>query len=511
MSDEQLFERLTRTVESNPKNILFSIVRSIDCIEDISYSEILGCMISYDAILKNFPARICVIYHRFDANFAGFVLSALKNHVKILIRRTSLTELKNFYSDFEMLEKHIPVGMIFSDLPLSGEFQVAGVDLFLKSEEVFTQPLQWDFIQFSSGSTNTPAGFALNFNALAESAEHVIDVTKISLESICLSYLTLSHIYGFVTGFVVPILSGARCFYCSTELVKDKPELLLELTAKKKITHICAIIKTFERVLEVKKDAYDLSSLFCVSIGGEKLNFESYVKVKATLTNYGMNPSGLVNSYGMSELGALTMENPLKDNAVIEHDSRKVLAVGESDYKDLIIKIFDDNHNELSDNMEGLIGISAHNIADFYFCERELHKVKKFFIAGRKYYFNGDCGFLSEGKVYITGRKDNTIIYNALKISGAFFKEFVMNELLALSLPNVDCLIFNLPNAADKIICYMNAEKIKPELLIALADRIKEKLHVNIYEFFVEPYPSTGIEKLSISKVIKMYGKHKGK
>lgn len=511
MSNEQLFERLIRTVESNSQNILFSVVRSIDCIEDISYSEILGCVISYDAILKNFPARICVIYHRFDANFAGFVLSALKNHVKILVRRTSLTRLENFYSDFEMLEKHIPVGMIFSDLPLSGEFQVAGADLFLKSEEVFTQFPQWDFIQFSSGSTNTPAGFALNFNAITESAEHVIDVTKISSESICLSYLTLSHIYGFVTGFVAPLLSGARCFYCPTELVKDKPELLLELTAKKKITHICAIIKTFERVLEVKKDAYDLSSLFCVSIGGEKLNFESYVKVKATLTNYGMNPSGLVNSYGMSELGALTMENPLKDNAVIEHDSRKVLAVGESDYKDLIIKIFDDNHNELPDNMEGLIGISAHNIADFYFCERELHKVKKFFIAGRKYYFNGDCGFLSEGKVYITGRKDNTIIYNALKISGAFFKEFVMNELLALSLPNVDCLIFNLPNAADKIICYMNAEKIKPELLIALADRIKEKLHVNIYEFFVEPYPSTGIEKLSISKVIKMYGKHKGK
>ena len=509
MADSVLFNKIAAAAEVNPQSILFSLVTNQSHVEDITYAKILEQTLFYDAILKNYPSTICVIYHRFNSEFIGFVLSALKNNVKILIRRTSLTDLNEFHADFALVEKHIPAKIIFSDLPLSGDFQELGAKLFLRSEGAFDKTYLWDFIQFSSGSMNNPSGFCLNFNALLESAAHVIDVNRISSESIVVSYLTLSHIYGFVTGFVLPILSGASCLHCPTKIIKANPELLLELTTEKKVTHIFAILKTLEKAFSAPNKTHDLSSLFCVSIGGEKVNYDSYRRVRAELANRGMNFSGLVNSYGMSELGSLTMEDPLKGNKVVERDGKKILSVGEADYKGLKIRIFDDEHKEFLSNLEGDVGISADNIADFYFHERKINPVPKTIISGREYYFNGDSGFLSEGKLYITGRKANTIAYNGLKISGAFFKEFVKKELTALGLENIDCLICNLPDDTDKVICYISVERVEEKILNALSRQIKKELHVDIYDFLIEPYNSTGIEKISLPKVIEMYTRHK--
>ena len=507
MANGKLFELIKQTLPSKAQENIFNIIKDTNKIEPIYYSEIFEQMIHYDEILSNFPSRICVIYHDFDVKFIGFILSALKNNFKILIRRTSLTNVQDFFSDFTALQKDIPISMIFSDLPIHDKFQSLKSDLFLLHQDypLATYPLNFDFIQYSSGSTNTPAGFCLDFNALIKSAYHVIDVNRVTSKSICASYLTLSHIYGFVTGFLLPLLSGAKSYHCSTKIISNDSAFLLKFITDKKITHVCAIMKTLEKALENKSCKWDLSSLFCISVGGEKINYNIYEKVRIALTKFGMNPYGLVNSYGMSELGALTMEDPLKGNAKIEHDGQSFLSVGDGSYKDLTIKVFDENKNELSDDMEGFIGISNPDIADFYFSEKNLQNLKKYDILGREYYFNGDCGFSSKGKIYITGRKLNTVTYNGLKISDALFKEFVKNELSKLGAEVEDCLVFNLPNELNKVICYLNCENIDEKILNALYSKIKKDFHVDIYDFFVEPYRQTGIEKISLPKVIEMY------
>ena len=127
---------------------------------------------------------------------------------------------------------------------------------------------------------------------------------------------------------------------------------------------------------------------------------------------------------------------------------------------------------------------------------------------GKKYYFNGDCGFSAGGKIYISGRKLNTIVYNGLKISDSLFNEFIKNELSMLGVEIRDCLVFNLPDRVDIVICYLNCESVDKNILDILKLKIKKDLHVEIYKFFSMPYKSTGIEKISLPKVVEMYKKY---
>ena len=508
MANREVFDEILRTFKLNANKDIFNVVKSDGEFEKITCLEIFERIAHYDEILMKFRHSVCVIYHTFDVKFIGFVLSALKNDIKILIRRMTLIDAGELYSDLEILEKDIPVDIVFSDLPIHEKFDSPSSELFLVHENFFNVSPNFDFIQYSSGSTKTSAGFCLTLDALLESAYHVSDVNEISSKSICASYLTLSHIYGFVTGFLVPLLSGAKSYHFSTTIVKNNPEILLDVTESQKISHIFAIMKTLEAALKNKTRRWNLQSLFCVSVGGEKLNYNLYTKIKRLLAELGMNPFGLVNSYGMSELGALTMESPLYGNSEIEFAGQRFLAVGDSGYKDLLIKVFDEDKNELPEEMEGAVGIFSPQVADFYFSARNLNKVKKYDLFEKKYYFNGDCGFSAGGKIYISGRKLNTIVYNGLKISDSLFNEFIKNELSMLGVEIRDCLVFNLPDRVDIVICYLNCESVDKNILDILKLKIKKDLHVEIYKFFSMPYKSTGIEKISLPKVVEMYKKY---
>ena len=45
---------------------------------------------------------------------------------------------------------------------------------------------------------------------------------------------------------------------------------------------------------------------------------------------------------------------------------------------------------------------------------------------GKEYYHNGDCGFVKDNKVYVTGRRINTLTYNGLKIAADVINEHIL-------------------------------------------------------------------------------------
>ena len=320
-----IINMLSTKAQSEPNEQLFHIIENENNIRYIDYRNIYSEYNYYSRMLTNVKNHIIISYHRIDASLIGLILAAWHTMNKIIIRRTTAIFEKEIINDCNYVSEDIPIDFfLFTDTVINS-------DQFIKTEIKHLQQAtsnynafreeNYDFIQLSSGTTTRSKGYCLEYEALAESAFHVIQVEGIDSNSIIGSYLTLSHIYGFVTGFMIPLLTGAHCYICKTDIISKKPEFLFQIIEKYRISHISAVVATLKTALEQNKNKlYDLSSVKCMSLGGEKINLVVLKLLSDKLAQYGIMASRITNSYGMSEKGSITMENPLFGNSICEKD-----------------------------------------------------------------------------------------------------------------------------------------------------------------------------------------------
>ena len=488
-----LCEKILEHTKLNGDRILFRVVQANGSTIPITYRDIETKISCYEPKLKNLVGKICAVLHTFDADFIGFIIAALKNHVRILIRRTGIQSEDELREEINFLRRVVPAGLIFTD---KNFLSFADTDDITKGD--------WGFVQCSSGTVSEAKAFCLGTAALTKSAEHIVDAHHINENSICASYLTMSHIFGFVTGFVVPILSGAACLHFPTALIKQTPSILADLITKEKISHISMIPATIEQFLRSPSRSWDFSSIICAGIGGSKVSVSTYRTLQRDLAGYKMSPKALINSYGMSELGAITMENPFSGNK-ISSDGHQ-LAVGNSTFFETQAKIFNDGGQRVPDGVVGKIGISSPYLAKFYFRQRKLCRVEKIFSSGESYYFNGDCGFIDSGKLYVTGRTSNTLTFNGLKISGESVADFAKKFLADAGFDIGNCLFFNLPNETNKIICFAEyGKEIPTEIFSELNGLLQKKFHLTFADYFLDSHTAQGIGKISLPETISRY------
>ena len=324
--------------------------------------------------------------------------------------------------------------------------------------------------------------------------------------SILFSYLTFSHIYGFVSGFILPIITGARCIYSNTVQIKENTDFLFDSITKFRITHVSLIINMIERALANAKNVWDLASLQCASLGGERVEYEIFKRLQDKMCNYGMDSKVLVNSYGMSEKGSITMENPYIGNYLLYKDNSGFVSVGDSKYADVTSIIVDENSKILNDNMKGRILFNSNYISKMFYCNRQLQPVSFYQIEGKNYYSNGDYGFISNGKLFVTGRIVNTITFNGLKIDGESLNEFIRKELEnnELSVSKVYC--FNYTPINNHVVCFINSESpINKKILSKVSEKVKYQFHIIFADYLIKKYDGQGLEKISLSILHNMY------
>lgn len=534
-----IFNLVKRRALQNPQKILYHIIKNDGSNSFISYAELYNKALEYDEYLSKVFSNICVVYHGIDLDLLAFLLAAFKNNVKVIIRRTSLIEKNILLDDISKLNKTLPVEMAFLDEEyqlldgirvFKGFYKIKnslGKNNFDDNKE--NNRTEWDFIQYSSGSTDLAQAFCLNFNSLITSANQIIDLQHINADSQCLSYLTWAHIYGFVTGFILPILNDVYCICLSTEIVSRHPEIVLDIITQYKITHLSVVISTLEKALDKKKN-WNLSSLICASLGGEKVQAEVYSRLQLLLQKYSMSPTALTNSYGMSEKGAITMEDCKSGNTILTLKTNQIgidlikcesknsesrnkislkqfVSVGKIHYKDEInIKIFDERGVPISTEKIGKIGIASPYLALYYFKNRKLNKLKKIKYKNEEYYFNGDCGFHYNGQLYVTGRTKHTIVFNGLKISGDEIGLFIKKMFIAQGIEIGYCIVFNEPHKTNKLVCYIDySNEIIKNIYSKINIAVLKKYHVFISDFFIYPYKTDGIGKFRLKEIINLY------
>ena len=496
--NKYLYEIINKRIEADHEAPIFSISNTEGKMHDLNNYAILEYIDHYTNELKKYEGKVCAIYHNIDEMLVGFIIAAFSCKVKILIRRTSLELDDAICVDVLELKKVLPIQLIYTK---DGIYSVEDCALATEHKMDYV-----DFIQLSSGTTEASKAFCLSVEGLIRSAQHIEKVQHVDGDSMFLSYLTLSHIYGFISGFILPIISGAKGLLCKTTYIKDDPDLLFNIIATEKVTHVSVIMSTLIQGIKNKSRDWDLSSLVCASLGGEKVDIDTFNRLLTEMNYLGMKKMALVNSYGMSEKGSISMEDPYIGNTLCKIGGNTYVSVGNNLFEDTDIIIIDDNLCRAGENEEGIIGIASPYMAVGYFKESIFYDLEYVMVDNKKYYCNGDKGFIKDNKVFVTGRLVNTITYNGLKVAADLLNESINRMLRDYSVEAKRCYTFNFPDYVNYVVCFIDYPgEITNVVKKAICERVEMLHHVCIKDVWISNYEGHGLNKISLPDIINKY------
>lgn len=283
-------------------------------------------------------------------------------------------------------------------------------------------------LQHSSGTTGLQKGVALSHQAVFNQLDAYGEALKLSREDVVVSWLPLYHDMGLIAGFLMPILSGIPLVLSSPFDWVRAPYKLMQSVTKYKGTlswlpnfayNFCAG-KIRGRDLE----GVDLSSWRAVINCSEPVRWESHRAFYEKFKACGLKLEALQTSYAMAEnVFGVTQSDLARQPQVEEIDreafmiervarpasngrpAMKMMSSGRP-LKNTRIRILDEKGRDVNERVIGEIALYSDCMLTGYYNRPEI--TKKAFLDG--WYLTGDYGYLSDGEVFVSGRKKDMII-----------------------------------------------------------------------------------------------------
>jgi oxalate---CoA ligase len=100
----------------------------------------------------------------------------------------------------------------------AGTFQLNGTTSFVPSQDDWAEPEDDALIVMTSGSTGIPKLVHMTQDALCYSCLEASQLLQLDDRDICLNVLSLFHVHGLITNFILPLLAGGKvAFYGNFE------------------------------------------------------------------------------------------------------------------------------------------------------------------------------------------------------------------------------------------------------------------------------------------------------
>jgi long-chain fatty acid adenylyltransferase FadD28 len=302
------------------------------------------------------------------------------------------------------------------------------------------------WLQYTSGSTRTPAGVMVsNKNVFANfeqimgdffAAEGGIWPSDLTVVSWCPLY----HDMGLLLGIIMPILAGLHTVLTSPVGFLQRPARWMHLMAQ----HGCTISAgpNFAFELAVRKTSdedmagLDLGGVNTILNGSERVQPKTLKRFADRFAPFNFDPKALRPSYGMAEATVYIASRQLRERPEIGHFDSEKLPAGQAarsargsgtplvSYgapKLQLTRIVDpDTRRECEDGTVGEIWVHGDNVALGYWQKPE--ETERAFRAKivepsqgtpeGPWLRTGDSGFFSDGELFIIGRiKDLLIVY----------------------------------------------------------------------------------------------------
>lgn len=292
------------------------------------------------------------------------------------------------------------------------------------------------YLQYTSGSTRFPRGVIITQRAVMANLQAIShDGIKLRAGDRCVSWLPFYHDMGLVGFLLTPVATQLSVDYLRTQDFAMRPLQWLKLIDKNRGTVTVAPPFGYDLCLrrsnEKELAGLDLSSWRVAGVGAEpipaellkqfgehfsSLNFDS----KAFMPCYGLAENTLAVSFSEENAGAQIHEI---DRDILEYEGKAVAPGKHTRATSAFVncgKALPGHHIEIRSETGvalpeckiGHIYISGPSLMSGYFRdEATLQKIR-----ATGWMDTGDLGYLSEGNLYITGRKKDLIIIRGRNI-----------------------------------------------------------------------------------------------
>ena len=283
-------------------------------------------------------------------------------------------------------------------------------------------------LQHSSGTTGLQKGVALSHRAVLNQLNAYGRALKISEEDVVISWLPLYHDMGLIAGFLLPTLSRVPLVLMSPFDWVRAPYRLMQAvsTYSGTLSWIPNFAYNFcsQRVRERDMVGIDLSTWRAIINCSEPVRWESHQVFYDKFKEYGLKKNTLQTSYAMAENVFGVTQSDLSKMPVVEDIDReafmteriarpasggrpamKMLSSGRA-LSNTRVRVLDEGRKDLPEGVIGEVALQSDCMLTGYYNRPDI--TQKAFFNG--WYLTGDYGYLSNGELFVTGRKKDMLI-----------------------------------------------------------------------------------------------------
>ncbi|TKI04712.1 fatty acyl-AMP ligase [Martelella alba] len=376
------------------------------------------------------------------------------------------------------------------------------------------------YLQYTSGSTRFPRGVIITQRAVMANL-HVIshDGIKLRAGDRCVSWLPFYHDMGLVGFLLTPVATQLSVDYLRTQDFAMRPMQWLKLIAKNRGTvsvappfgyDLCLRRSNAKDIAELDLSRWRVAGVGAESIPAELLNTfgerfsGSNFDTKAFMPCYGLAENTLAVSFSDNVSGPQTHEI---DRDILEYEGKAVAPGKKTRVTSTFVncgKALPGHHIEirsedglpLPERQVGHIYISGPSLMNGYFCDDESQQQ----IQVTGWMDTGDLGYLSEGGLYVTGRKKDLIIIRGRNIWPQDI-EYVAESEPEIRFGDVIAFVTEEHGEGARIIlqiqCRISAEERRTQIVHSLSARIQSEFGVAVH---IELLPPHSIPRTSSGK-----------
>lgn len=396
--------------------------------------------------------------------------------------------------------------------------------------ELYQDPDQIVLLQHSSGTTGLQKGVALSHEAVFNQLEALSDALNLNpAKDVVVSWLPLYHDMGLIAGFIMPILSGIPLVLMSPFDWVRAPYRLFEAVSKYggTLTWLPNFAYNFcaRKVRNRQLEGIDLSSWRAIINCSEPVRWESHQAFYEKYKEFGLEKEVLQTSYAMAEntfgvtqskLGSQPKLQHIDPEIYQQHNRIQLASEGEpfltmmssgAPLSNTHIRIQDQAGIILPENTIGEIALQSESMLSEYFRRPEV--TEKSFQDG--WFLTGDYGFISDGELFVTGRKKDLIIVGGKNIYPGDLEDLVYE------VPGVHpgrAVVFGLYNeklGTEDVVTIAESDDPEEQDRQQLADRIRRHVTQNspVSLRIVEIVDPKWILKTSSGKISRSANKEK--
>ena len=348
----------------------------------------------------------------------------VRRHAGILsnAQATMLVTVPEARGVARLLEAHVP-GMkhVLTTSTLSGPPAEPSV--------VTSSPDDIAFIQYTSGSTGNPKGVVLTHANLLANIRAMARAVDASTRDVFVSWLPLYHDMGLIGAWLGSLYVGFPLVVMSPLAFLTSPERWLWAIHRFGGTLSAGPNFSFElcvkRIDDARIAGLDLSTWRMAFNGAEAVSPDTVTRFSERFARYGLRPTAITPVYGLAESAVGLLFPPPGRGPVIDRIQReafvahrKALSATADDENPLRfvacgrplaghdVRIVDETGRETAERVEGRLEFRGPSATSGYYRNPgETRRLKH-----GEWLDTGDCAYIAEGEVYVTGRVKDIVI-----------------------------------------------------------------------------------------------------